>query len=151
MEYYFENLSRTIEIVNNKLLLALEKIFEDNGGRVLYTTLYNLTGGDMFLRERVFIKQVKGRMERQGTKFDVVVDVKLTQDGFDEFYQPSLKLSVTPIDSTGYPSRAKTVATIIGYYITSIEEEITRVIDNMDKKAFEEMENMENPDIKMPF
>lgn len=148
MEYHFENLSRTIEIVNNKLLIALEKIFEDNGGRVLYTTLYNLTGGDVFLRDRVFIKQVKGRMERQGTKFDVVVDVKLTQDGFDKFYEPSLKLSVTPIDPTGYPLGAKTVSTIIGYYITSIEEEITRVIDNMDKKAFE---NMENPDIKMPF
>ena len=151
MEYHFENLSRTIEIVNNKLLIALGKIFEDNGGRVLYTTLYNLTGGDVFLRDRVFIKQVKGRMERQGTKFDVVVDVELTRDGFDKFYDPSLKLSVTPIDPTGYPLGAKTVTTNIGYYITSIEEEITRVIDNMDKKAFEEMENMENPDIKMPF
>lgn len=148
MEYHFENLSRTIEIVNNKLLIALEKIFEDNGGRVLYTTLYNLTGGDVFLRDRVFIKQVKGRMERQGTKFDVVVDVKLTQDGFDKFYEPSLKLSITPIDPTGYPLGAKTVTTTIGYYITSIEEEITRVIDNMDKKAFEEMED---PDKKMPF
>lgn len=148
MEYHFENLSRTVEIVNNKLLIALEKIFEDNGGRVLYTTLYNLTGGDVFLRDRVFIKQVKGRMERQGTKFDVVVDVKLTQDGFDKFYEPSLKLSVTPIDPTGYPLGAKTVTTTIGYYITSIEEEITRVIDNMDKKAFEEMED---PDKKMPF
>lgn len=148
MEYHFENLSRTIEIVNNKLLIALEKIFEDNGGRVLYTTLYNLTGGDVFLRDHVFIKQVKGRMERQGTKFDVVVDVKLTQDGFDKFYEPSLKLSVTPIDPTGYPLGAKTVTTTIGYYITSIEEEITRVIDNMDKKAFEEMED---PDKKMPF
>ena len=148
MEYHFENLSRTIEIVNNKLLIALGKIFEDNGGRVLYTTLYNLTGGDVFLRDRVFIKQVKGRMERQGTKFDVVVDVKLTQDGFDKFYEPSLKLSVTPIDPTGYPLGAKTVTTTIGYYITSIEEEITRVIDNMDKKAFEEMEDS---DKKMPF
>lgn len=148
MEYHFENLSRTIEIGNNKLLIALEKIFEDNGGRVLYTTLYNLTGGDVFLRDRVFIKQVKGRMERQGTKFDVVVDVELTRDGFDKFYEPSLKLSVTPIDPTGYPLGAKTVTTTIGYYITSIEEEITRVIDNMDKKAFE---NMENSDIKMPF
>ena len=148
MEYYFENLSRTIEIGNNKLLIALEKIFEDNGGRVLYTTLYNLTGGDVFLRDRVFIKQVKGRMERQGNKFDVVVDVELTRDGFDKFYEPSLKLSVTPIDPTGYPLGAKTVTTTIGYYITSIEEEITRVIDNMDKKAFEEMED---PDKKMPF
>lgn len=148
MEYHFENLSRTIEIGNNKLLIALEKIFEDNGGRVLYTTLYNLTGGDVFLRDRVFIKQVKGRMERQGTKFDVVVDVELTRDGFDKFYEPSLKLSVTPIDPTGYPLGAKTVTTTIGYYITSIEEEITRVIDNMDKKAFEKMENS---DIKMPF
>nr|DAR57304.1 MAG TPA: hypothetical protein [Caudoviricetes sp.] len=148
MEYHFENLSRTIEIVNNKLLIALEKIFEDNGGRVLYTTLYNLTGGDVFLRDRVFIKQVKGRMERQGTKFDVVVDVELTRDGFDKFYDPSLKLSITPIDPTGYPLGAKTVTTNIGYYITSIEEEITRVIDNMDKKAFEEMEDS---DTKMPF
>ena len=148
MEYHFENLSRTIEIGNNKLLIALEKTFEDNGGRVLYTTLYNLTGGDVFLRDRAFIKQVKGRMERQGTKFDVVVDVELTRDGFDKFYEPSLKLSVTPIDPTGYPLGAKTVTTTMGYYITSIEEEITRVIDNMDKKAFEKMENS---DIKMPF
>ena len=148
MEYRYECLMREIEIGNNKLLIALEKIFEDNGGRVLYTTLYNLTGGDVFLRDRVFIKQVKGRMERQGTKFDVVVDVKLTRDGFDKFYEPSLKLSVTPIDPTGYPLGAKTVTTTIGYYITSIEEEITRVIDNMDKKAFEEMED---PDKKMPF
>ena len=148
MEYQYECLMREIEIVNNKLLIALEKIFEDNGGRVLYTTLYNLTGGDVFLRDRVFIKQVKGRMERQGTKFDVVVDVKLTQDGFDKFYEPSLKLSVTPIDPTGYPLGAKTVSTTMGYYVTSIEEEITRVIDNMDKKAFEEMEDS---DTKMPF
>ena len=148
MEYQYECLMREIEIGNNKLLIALEKIFEDNGGRVLYTTLYNLTGGDVFLRDRVFIKQVKGRMERQGTKFDVVVDVKLTQDGFDKFYEPSLKLSITPIDPTGYPLGAKTVTTTIGYYITSIEEEMTRVIDNMDKKAFEEMED---PDKKMPF
>ena len=148
MEYHFENLSRTIEIVNNKLLIALEKIFEDNGGRVLYTMLYNLTGGDLFLRDRVFVKQIKGRIERQGTKFDVNVNVELTHDGFDKFYEPSLKLSVTPIDPTGYPLGAKTVTTTIGYYITSIEEEITRVIDNMDKKAFE---NMENSDIKMPF
>ena len=148
MEYQYECLMREIEIVNNKLLIALEKIFEDNGGRVLYTTLYNLTGGDVFLRDRVFIKQVKGRMERQGTKFDVVVNVELTRDGFDKFYEPSLKLSVTPIDPTGYPLGAKTVSTTMGYYVTSIEEEITRVIDNMDKKAFEEMEDS---DTKMPF